>query len=254
MKFPNSNKTVYARQYESNAKATTVASDSLKYTYIDKAGPTISSATANDDKTITVKATDNGGSGIAGYKLTTVNTKPGASESGWSTSKNGEWKSSVQSPGTYYAWAKDALDNVSSASKSAEIKLPGAPDKDGYFTENSTVDGGPASSQNPTIPEGFKPYEEPDTTKPGNTGTAHWTDNNGKPSKESVRQGLVIESKDLGEFVWIPVPSINKMVRCETNKYGNDDCNFSTVNNKIYCTTHSNYNIYGLLYLCRDRC
>ena len=49
---------------------------SYNYGYIDKAGPTITSATANTNKTITVKASDNGGAGIDAYKLTTTNKAP----------------------------------------------------------------------------------------------------------------------------------------------------------------------------------
>ena len=125
-------------------------------------------------------------------------------------------------------------------------KIPGKPDWNGYFTEKSTVNGETESSTNPLIPIGFKPKQDTSTNL-GNTGMALWTDDNGKPSANSVRQGLVIESQTLGEYVWIPVPDINKMIMCQSKK-ATDQCKIIKQGNDLYCTVHKSYDICGKLY------
>ena len=73
---------------------------------------------------------------------------------------------------------------------------PGNPDGDGYFTEDSTINGETGSKDNPTIPEGFRPVD---------TDTSEWGDGTTAPGAEDVNNGLVIEDKNLNQFIWVPV-------------------------------------------------
>ena len=73
---------------------------------------------------------------------------------------------------------------------------PGNPDNDGYFTEDSTINGETGSKDNPTIPEGFRPVD---------TETSEWGDGTTAPGAEDINNGLVIEDKNLNQFVWVPV-------------------------------------------------
>ena len=75
-------------------------------------------------------------------------------------------------------------------------ETPGNPDSNGYFTEDSTINGGTASKDNPTIPEGFRPVD---------TETSEWGDGTTAPGAEDIKNGLVIEDKNLNQFVWVPV-------------------------------------------------
>ena len=75
-------------------------------------------------------------------------------------------------------------------------ETPGNPDDDGYFTEDSTINGETASKDNPTIPEGFRPVD---------TETSEWGDGTTAPRAEDINNGLVIEDKNLNQFVWVPV-------------------------------------------------
>jgi len=83
---------------------------------LDNTKPTISSATANscssNKRTITVKGSDSN-SGISGYLITTSTSTPSASS--FSSSTATSWTSSAYSSGTYYAWIKDAVGNISSS-------------------------------------------------------------------------------------------------------------------------------------------
>ena len=75
----------------------------------------------------------------------------------------------------------------------------GKPDGDGYFTVSDTIDGGTSNKNNPIIPEGFKPVD---------TETSSWGDGTTHPTSENVNQGLVIESKDGSQYVWIAVDGV----------------------------------------------
>ena len=77
-----------------------------------------------------------------------------------------------------------------------EESIPGNPDDDGFFTEDSTINGKTGNKDNPVIPEGFRPV---------NTESAKWEGETNGPTAESVSNGLVIEDKNLNQFVWIPV-------------------------------------------------
>ena len=69
-----------------------------------------------------------------------------------------------------------------------------------YFEESSTINGESPSSNNPTIPAGFKPVD---------TETSSWGDGTTAPTEEAVNAGLVIEDEDGNQFVWIPVDGTN---------------------------------------------
>ena len=96
---------------------------------------------------------------------------------GWNDVKKSPWSSHVLDDGTWIVWVRDIAGNVSKDNATVTI--------DTYYKEDSTVDGGPPAWNNPVIPAGFKPKEDT-TDNPGNTGYALWTDQNGKPSDESV--------------------------------------------------------------------
>ena len=69
-------------------------------------------------------------------------------------------------------------------------------DDQGYFTENSTINGEEGNADNPTIPAGFKPIDE---------NGANWGDGSKAPDTASVENGLVIQDKEGNQFVWVPV-------------------------------------------------
>ena len=77
---------------------------------------------------------------------------------------------------------------------------PEGPPKDdqGFFEENSTINGEKGTAMNPIIPGGFKPVD---------TDTSTWGDGSSAPTEENVNNGLVIQDKVGNEFVWIPVKS-----------------------------------------------
>ena len=97
---------------------------------------------------------------------------------------------------------------------------PGNPDDNGIFQDTSTINGGEASSNNPTIPAGFRPMD---------TDTSSWGDGTSAPSAEDLGNGLVITDAPEGEvgneFVWIPVASISEIANATsgTNTNGNQN-------------------------------
>ena len=117
---------------------------------------------------------------------------------------------------------------------------PGNPDDNGIFQETSTINGGEATANNPTIPAGFRPMD---------TDTSSWGDGTSAPSAENLANGLVItdapEDEVGNEFVWIPVNEINDMVQCSS---ADGNCNIVLNGNTISCTTHSNTNLVGKLW------
>ncbi len=74
--------------------------------------------------------------------------------------------------------------------------VPGKPDSNGIYTENSTINGGTPEAFNPEIPKGFKPKDE---------GIANWGNGSTPPSEEAVKAGLIIQDAEGNEFVWIAV-------------------------------------------------
>ena len=80
--------------------------------------------------------------------------------------------------------------------------VTGKAEVEAIVNKNSTIDGNVPSSDNPLIPAGFKAI---------NTDTSSW-DAEGGPE---VDKGLVIEDEDENQFVWIPVPDINKFAKLQ---------------------------------------
>ena len=72
--------------------------------------------------------------------------------------------------------------------------IPGNPGDNGFFTEDSTINGKTGNIYNPVIPEGFRPV---------NTESAKWDDETDGPTAESVSNGLVIEDRNRNQFVRI---------------------------------------------------
>lgn len=87
-------------------------------------------------------------------------------------------------------------DYESTINKTLGIPVPPEKDEEGFFKENSTINGEQGSAMNPTIPEGFRPKDE---------NGAVWGDGTNPPTTDSVNNGLVIEDRNGNEFVWIPV-------------------------------------------------
>ncbi|MGI6008300.1 MAG: hypothetical protein ACOX8E_12515 [Ruminococcus sp.] len=65
--------------------------------------------------------------------------------------------------------------------------IPGNPDDNGFFTEDSTINGKIGNKDNSLIPEGFRPV---------NTESVKWESETNGPTAESVSDGLVIEDKN----------------------------------------------------------
>ena len=95
---------------------------------------------------------------------------------------------------------ENAQENERNILENLERLVEGKVDSNGCFTESSTINGGEASSNNPTIPSGFKPV---------NTETSNWGDGTSNPTEEAVNEGLVIEDNQGNQFVWIPVDGKN---------------------------------------------
>ena len=87
---------------------------------------------------------------------------------------------------------------------------PGKPDKNGLFTERSTINGEMTSSKNnPLIPVGFKPVDQE---------KAIWGNRISEPTEESVHAGLVIEDGEGNQYVWIAVDGVMQEVEGDGGK------------------------------------
>mgnify|MGYP004502477937 CR=1 FL=1 len=125
--------------------------------------------------------------------------------------------------------------------KDSSAKPGDADSTTGLFTETSTINGGEASANNPTIPAGFKPMDVTTGQTP-----ATWGDGTNAPSEQSVKNGLVI-TDGINEFVWIPVKNIGEMAKPidGTNNYRGVLYNFKsdkTQNSEIAWSTDSTRN------------
>ena len=89
-----------------------------------------------------------------------------------------------------------AQKNEPTPSPTPTPNVPGNPDSNGIYTENSTINGGTPEAFNPEIPKGFKPKDE---------GIANWGNGTNPPSEEAVKAGLIIQDAEGNEFVWIAV-------------------------------------------------
>lgn len=98
-----------AGNISSNYKSVTVSKIETIAPHINFVVP----SSANE--TLTINAIDEGGSGIAGYYISTEDTKPTASSKWDNTSE--KTYSIKKDPGTYYVWTKDAAGNISNSKK-----------------------------------------------------------------------------------------------------------------------------------------
>ena len=73
-------------------------------------------------------------------------------------------------------------------------------------TDNGTINGRKATSNNPIIPKGYIPID---------TDTSKWGDGSTAPTQNDVDHGLVIKDGEENEWVWIPVPDVTLM--CDTS-------------------------------------
>ena len=112
---------------------------------------------------------------------------------------------------------------------------PGNPDDNGIFQETSTINGGEATANNPTIPAGFRPMD---------TETSSWGYGTSAPSAEDLGNGLVITDAPDGEvgneFVWIPVARISEIANATTGTDSNGNPNYQ---GKLYTFTSTEANV-----------
>lgn len=102
-----------AGNISNNYKSVTVSKIETTPPVVDSLIPSSSA------KNLTIKASDEGGSGIGGYYISTENTAPTLS-SEWINTNDANYTVGKE-PGTYYVWAKDAAGNISASSKKATI-------------------------------------------------------------------------------------------------------------------------------------
>lgn len=95
-----------------NYKSVTVSKIETTLPHIDSVIP------SSINKTLTINASDEGGSGVAGYYISNDNNAPTLSSS-WNNSTSNSFIIKKE-PGTYHVWVKDAAGNISS-SKTATI-------------------------------------------------------------------------------------------------------------------------------------
>lgn len=128
----------------------------------------------------------------------------------------------------------DANGNITKVTTPSTGDKPGKPNGDNIFQEPSTIDGGVASSNNPTIPAGFRPMD---------TETSKWGDGTSAPSTGDLENGLVITDAPDGvngnEFVWIPA-SVDEMATAKTGIDTNGNQNYE---GKLYNFTSTGANV-----------
>ena len=111
---------------------------------------------------------------------------------------------------------------------------PGNPDDNGIFQETSTINGGEATANNPTIPAGFRPMD---------TETSSWGDGTSAPSAENIANGLVITDAQEGEvgneFVWIPA-TVDEIATATGGTDSNGNPNYQ---GKLYTFTSTEANV-----------
>ena len=137
---------------------------------------------------------DNNGTGVSASELQNELQKNGYNAT---VTDNGNGTFTVKfESGREYTINADGSISSEPGTGGGTGETPGNPDSNGYFTEDSTINGGTASKDNPTIPEGFRPVD---------TETSEWGDGTTAPVAEDIKNGLVIEDKNLNQFVWVPV-------------------------------------------------
>ena len=122
-------KTLYAWAKDAVDNVSASLSASVTITLPDTTPPTVTEFTIpSTATTLTVSitsftATDN--IGVTGYLVNESSSPPSASDSGWSATAPTSYTFTTEGSKTLYAWAKDAVDNVSaSLSASVTITLP----------------------------------------------------------------------------------------------------------------------------------
>ncbi len=110
----DNNGIVYARLVDSAGQSNGMAQ--LSITNIDKILPTISNVSVTSNSA-TIIATDAGGSGIAGYAMTTNNSKP---TTGFKTTNT---FTGLKQNITYYAWVKDNAGNINNVDSKNTFKV-----------------------------------------------------------------------------------------------------------------------------------
>lgn len=98
------------------------AGKSFSIAFVDNTKPVVSAVTmppvwVQGNNTVSVVASDTGGSGVAAYAMTTTNT---ATDADWNTSPT----FTVNANGTYYYWAKDNMGLVSNSYRVDVAKVP----------------------------------------------------------------------------------------------------------------------------------
>ena len=132
-----------AGNISANYKSVTVSKIETTPPHIDSVIP------SSINKNLTINASDDGGSGIAGYYISSENSAPNLSSS-WNNSNENSYTIEKE-PGTYYIWVKDAAGNIS-GSKTATI------------AESSTTDNNSLASLSIKNVE-LSPEFDPNTTE-----------------------------------------------------------------------------------------
>ena len=169
-----------------------------------------------------------------------LNREFGTNGTNATAEENGDGTITVTfAPPSNRVYTIDSNGNITQAG-TGEITPPpseeaGNPDDNGIFQDTSTIDGGVASSNNPTIPAGFRPMD---------TETSSWGDGTSAPNAEDLENGLVITDVPDGvngnEFVWIPVASVDEMA---TATGGNDTNGNPNYGGKLYTFTSTEANV-----------
>ena len=137
---------------------------------------------------------DNNGTGVSASELQDELQKNGYNAT-VTDNGNGTFSVKFESGREYTVNADGSIEGGTGGGTETGEK-PGNPDGKGYFTEDSTINGETGNKDNPTIPEGFRPVD---------TETSEWGDGTTAPEADDIKNGLVIEDKNLNQFVWVPV-------------------------------------------------
>ena len=122
-------KTLYAWAKDAVGNVSTGMSASIVIAPSDTSAPTITSFTvpaAYDSLAVPISTFDaSDDTGVTGYLITETSAAPSASAGGWSATAPGSYTFATEGSKTLYAWARDAVGNVSSGmSASIVITLP----------------------------------------------------------------------------------------------------------------------------------
>ncbi len=173
---------------------------------------------------------DNNGTGVSADELQDELQKNGYNAT-VTDNGNGTYTVKFESGREYTINADGSIEGGTGGAETGE--KPGNPDGDGYFTEDSTIDGETGSKDNPTIPEGFRPVD---------TETSEWGDGTTAPEADDINNGLVIEDKNLNQFVWVPVTYsdfqryagyFNGSLQTLSSSYGEADSSGKNTNTQV---------------------